>query len=79
LSGGRILELRYERVAREPAAAAAALAEHLGAPCELLAEALARARASSIGRHRDELDATQLQDVLDEAGGLLGELGYLEA
>ena len=78
-SGGAILELRYEQVARGPASAAEALAGHIDAPREPLAEALARAHASSIGRYRDDLDATQLQDVLDEAGGLLRELGYLQS
>ena len=75
-SGGAIAGAPLRAGCADPAAAAEALAGHLDAPREPLAEALARAHASSIGRYRDDLDATQLQDVLDEAGGLLRELGY---
>jgi hypothetical protein len=73
-----VLELRYERLAEDPAAAAAGLAAHLGAPAHPLADALREVHASSIGRHRAELTPEQLADVVVEAGGLLGELGYAD-
>jgi hypothetical protein len=71
------LELRYESVVHDPAAAAAQLADHLDAPRESLVSALTRARSSSVGRWRSDLDGEQLADVLAEAGDLLAELGYL--
>jgi hypothetical protein len=70
------LELRYEEMAADPAAVAATLAGHLGAPEAQLADALARAHSSSVGRYRRDLDAQQLADVEAEAGDLLRELGY---
>jgi hypothetical protein len=73
---GRRLELRYERLAADPDAAAAELGGFLDAPVEPLARALRAVHASSVGRHRRELTAEELGDVVDEAGGLLAELGY---
>jgi Sulfotransferase family len=70
------LELRYERLAADPAAVAAELAPHLGAPEPALAAALGRAHGTSVGRYRRDLDAGQLADVWSEAGELLRELGY---
>lgn len=70
------LEIRYEELASGPASAARALARHLDAPAEALAAALGRARATSVGRYRDDLSDEQLEDVLAEAGHLLRELGY---
>ena len=71
------LELRYEEMTADPAAAAGKLAAHLDAPADGLTTALQRAHASSVGRHRDDLTAEQLEDVLAEAGDLLRELGYI--
>jgi hypothetical protein len=71
------LELRYEDLAADPAAVADRLAARLEVPADPLAAALTRAHASSVGRHRRDLDADQLADVLAEAGDLLRELGYL--
>ena len=42
-----------------------------------LAVALGAAHRESVGRYRDDLSPEQLADVLDEAGGLLGSLGYV--
>jgi Sulfotransferase family len=75
-TGDRLLELRYEHMATEPEVTAARLASFLEAPPELLAHALRRAHAESIGRFRDELREEQLADVLAESGALLRELGY---
>lgn len=77
-AGAAAIEVRYEELARDPAATARALAEHLDAPADLLAAALTLAHGSSVGRYREELDAEQLADVLAEAGVLLRELGYME-
>jgi hypothetical protein len=70
------LEIRYEAMVADRGAVAAALADYLDLPAQRLADALARAHASSVGRYRTDLDAEQLADVEDEAGGLLRELGY---
>jgi hypothetical protein len=71
-------EIRYERMADEPNAVAADLAAYVGAPEAELREALGRVHAESVGRYRGELSPDQLADVVDEAGDLLRELGYLE-
>jgi Sulfotransferase family len=70
------LELRFESLVADPAAAAEALAEHLDAPAPSLAAALAAASAGPVGRHRTDLTPDQLADVDREAGPLLRELGY---
>jgi hypothetical protein len=72
----RLHEVRYERLAVDPEGAAAELAEALGTPVRPLAEALAAAHATSIGRFLAELTPEQLADIEDEAGPLLRELGY---
>lgn len=74
-----VTEVRYERLVAEPDAVAAELAAALDAPAEPLAAALRGAHAASVGRHRRDLREEELADVLDEAGGLLRELGYLDA
>jgi len=73
-----LLELRYEELAANLAAAAASLAPYLDAPEAALAVALGRAHGTSVGRYRRDLDEEQLADVLAEAGDLLGGLGYLD-
>lgn len=75
--GERAVEVRYERVAADPAAVAAELAARLDAPAEPLAAALRGAHAGSVGRHRVDLTAEQLADVTAEAGETLGALGYV--
>jgi len=72
----RVLELRYESIAADPAAAAHKLAEHLGAPAASLERSLGRFTDSSIGRYREDLTPEQLAEVEREAGALLAELGY---
>jgi hypothetical protein len=71
-----VLELRYERLAGDPGAAAAELAAFLDTPAPPLEEALAAVHAFSIGRYRRELSPSQLSEVVTEAGELLRELGY---
>jgi hypothetical protein len=70
--GDRLLEIRYEELARM----ADRLAEFLGADVPATHGALDRFRDSSIGRWRKELTPEQLTDVEAEAGALLAELGY---
>ncbi len=73
---GRVLEVRYESMVADPESASHELARHLGADARALAETLAGARDSSVGRFRSDLTAEQLAEVEAEAGTLLGELGY---
>jgi hypothetical protein len=70
------LELRYEELAVDPRAAAAAIAERLESEPEPLAEALSSVHARSVGRWERDLSAEQVADVEREAGALLRELGY---
>jgi hypothetical protein len=72
----RTLELRYEALVTDPAAACARLADHLGVDPEPLTQAFADAHAGSVGRWRRDLTPEQLADVEREAGPLLRELGY---
>jgi Sulfotransferase family len=76
-SRARLLELRYERMVSDPSGTAAELARFLDAPEQPLANELAEARSESVGRHRADLSAAQLEEVLDESGELLRELGYV--
>ena len=70
------LELRYEALVRDPAAAASQIAEHIRADVVSLGAALAVAHDTSVGRFRRDLTAEQLADVEREAGPLLRDLGY---
>jgi hypothetical protein len=72
-------ELRYEDLAADAGLVGAGLAGFLAAPAQPLVDALANAHAQSVGRYRRELDAEQLAEVEDEAGGLLRELGYVSS
>jgi len=76
-AGNRTLEVRYESLAGEPEATAAAIAAHLGIDPAPLARNLERVHDRSIGRYRRDLSPEQLADVEREAGPLLRELGYL--
>jgi hypothetical protein len=71
------LEVRYERMASDPAAVARELGRFLDAPEEPLARALARAHGESVGRYARDLSPEQLEEVVEESGPLLRELGYL--
>jgi hypothetical protein len=75
-SGVPVVEVRYERMASDPDGPAAELARALSAPMDPLAEALAAAHGSSVGRWHGDLTPEQLADVEAEAGPLLAELGY---
>jgi hypothetical protein len=71
-----LVEVRYERLVDDPDSVAAELARALDVPEPTLATALRRAHRASVGRWRRDLTSEQLADVLEEAGGLLRELGY---
>jgi len=70
--GDRLIEVRYESVAR----VADRLAEFLDANVTSTHRALDGFRDSSIGRWHRDLTPEQLADVEAEAGPLLAELGY---
>ena len=76
-SSAGVIEVRYERMASEPEAVAEQLATALDVPPSSLAKALADAHSGSVGRFRGELSDEQLAEVVEEAGSLLEELGYL--
>jgi sulfotransferase family protein len=76
-AGVDALEVRYEQIASHPAAVARELAGFLDAPEEPLALALERAHGASVGRYARELSRDQLEEVVEESGPLLRELGYL--
>ena len=78
-SGVTVHEVRYERMAESPEAVAEELAAYLGSSGGHLAAALAEMHAESIGRWRNDLDDAQLADVMDEAGDLLSDLGYVSS
>jgi hypothetical protein len=71
-----VLELRYESIAADPAAAALTLARHRDGDTRVLEQGLRRFTATSIGRYRRDLTPEQIADVEREAGPLLSELGY---
>jgi hypothetical protein len=72
----RTAVVRYEQLVSDPAAAAAAVAERLGADAGLVTAAFARAHDTSAGRWRRDLTPEQLADVEREAGDALAALGY---
>ena len=72
----RTIELRYEQLVADPAAAAVPVAHALGVAPELVAERLARVHDRSAGRWRRDLTPDQLADVEREAGETLVALGY---
>ena len=72
----RTAVVRYEQLVSDPAAAAAAVAERLGADAELVTAAFARAHDTSAGRWRRDLTPEQLADVERVAGDALAALGY---
>jgi len=74
-----VVEVRYERMVAEPESVARELAAHLEMPVGPLSQALCEAHTRSVGRYRSELSDSDLADVLDEAGTLLSELGYMSA
>lgn len=75
-SGVPVREVRYERMATDPAAVAGDLAQALDVTEANVVAALGAAHSSSIGRWHADLSPEQLADVEAEAGTLLRELGY---
>jgi Sulfotransferase family len=72
----RVLEIRYETLAADPAGAATTLATHLGSDPEPLRDALTQVHTRSLGRWRESLSSDQVADIEREAGPLLRTLGY---
>jgi hypothetical protein len=72
----RTVEVRYEQLVQDPAAAASRVAAALGVDAGLVAAAFARAHDTSAGRWRRDLTPEQLADVEREAGAQLVALGY---
>ena len=70
------VEIRYEALAADPEGASEPIAVHIGADPVLLARALGRMHAESIGRWRRNLTPQQVEEVEAEAGELMEELGY---
>ena len=73
----RTLELRYEELVTTPSKVAAELATYLELDAEPLTKSLASAFDRSVGRWQRDLTPEQLSDVVEEAGPVLQDLGYL--
>ena len=74
--GEQATVVRYETLTASPADVATRLATLLEHPIDELTSVLATAHSDSIGRHRNELVAEELDDVEAEAAPLLARLGY---
>jgi hypothetical protein len=72
----RTIEVRYEQLVAEPAAAAAPVADRLGVAPRLVVETFAAVHDRSAGRWRRDLTPERLADVEREAGDTLVALGY---
>ncbi len=72
----RTVEVRYEQLASDPAAAAGPVADALGVEHDLVTERFTEVHDRSAGRWRRHLAAEQLTDVEREAGDALVTLGY---
>jgi hypothetical protein len=70
------IEVRYEELAVDPGTASEPLAAHLGADAVILARALSRVHAESVGRWRRNLTPEQVAEIESEAAELMDELGY---
>ena len=70
------VEVRYEELAADPETASERLAAHIGADPVILARALSRMHAESVGRWRRNLTPEQVAEVESEAAELMEELGY---
>lgn len=77
-SGVPVTEVRYERMATDPEAVGAELAEALRISAPDMIAALRQAHTESIGRYARDLTTEELDDVMAEAGELLDDLGYLQ-
>ena len=81
LPAGQYHEVRYEALVADPAGEAARLLGFLGEredePRGLFREAVVEgANPGSVGRWERELSGDQVQEIEEEAGGLLRRLGY---
>ncbi len=74
----RTLELRYEDLVTNPKQVAADVATYLDLDEQPLSKSLSSAFDRSVGRWRRDLTSEQLNDVHEEAGELLQDLGYLD-
>ena len=70
------IEVRYEELAADAEAASEPLAAHIGADPVILARALSRMHAESVGRWHRNLTPEQVAEVESEAAELMEELGY---
>ena len=70
------IEVKYEELASDPETASERLAAHLGADPVILARALSRVHAESVGRWHRNLTAQQVSEIESEAAELMEELGY---
>jgi Sulfotransferase family len=70
------IEVRYEELAQDPEGLSEPLAGHLGADPVILARALSRVHAESVGRWRRNLTPEQVAEVESEAAELMDELEY---
>ncbi len=81
LPAAQYYELRYENLVSQPEQEAQKLLHYLGIQSSVssqkLHEAFAQAMATSVGGWKRELSEAQLQQVNQEAGYLLKELGYI--
>jgi hypothetical protein len=73
----RVVELRYESLVSSPDVEAERVGAALAGDVPALARAFADVHDASLGRWQRDLTAEQVRDVEEEAGALLGELGYL--
>jgi hypothetical protein len=71
----RTLELRYEELVTSPRKVAANLAAYLDLDAEPLTKSLSSAFDRSVGRWERDLTPEQLNDVHEEAGPVLQDLG----
>ncbi|MBP7865996.1 MAG: sulfotransferase [Acidobacteria bacterium] len=71
----KVLAVRYERLVREPGAAARDLGEWLGV--DPAGFKLDRVHTESVGKHRSSLPEADVQAILDVAGPTMRRLGYL--
>lgn len=70
------IEIRYEQLAEDPQAASELLAAHVGADPVILARALSRMHAESVGRWRRNLTPEQVAEIESETAELMEELEY---
>ena len=77
VEAGRVLEIRYEDLARDPVTSGRRIAAHLGvAMTRRMTRRIAGAHASSIGVHKRR-DPKELAEASRIAGAELGASGYL--